>query len=43
LYAAIGVTYFLVAYEPQVASESTALQAGTASPPAALLMFAFSA
>jgi hypothetical protein len=37
------VTFSLVAYELQVASEWTALQAGTALLPAALLMFAVSA
>ena len=43
LYGAIGVTFFLVAYELQVAAGWTALQAGTALLPTTLLMLVFSA
>jgi hypothetical protein len=43
LYASIGVTFFLVAYELQVAAGWSALQAGTALLPATVLMFLFSA
>ena len=42
LYAALGVSFFLVAYELQVASGWSALRAGTALLPATVLMFAFS-
>ena len=43
LYAVIGVTFFLVAYELQVGAGWSALQAGTALLPATVLMFLFSA
>ena len=43
LYAALGVTFFLVAYQLQVAAGWSAVRAGTALLPATLLMFAFSA
>ena len=43
LYAALGVSFFLVVYELQVAAHWSALRAGTALLPATLLMFAFSA
>ena len=43
LYGAIGVTFFLVAYELQVAAGWSALQAGTALLPATLLMLLVSA
>jgi EmrB/QacA subfamily drug resistance transporter len=43
LYAAIGVTFFLVAYELQVGSGWSALQAGTALLPTTVLMLLFSA
>ncbi len=43
LYSALGVSFFLVAYQLQVASGWTALQAGTALLPATVLMFALSA
>ena len=43
LYAAIGVSFFLVAYELQVAAGWSALQAGTALLPATVLMLVFSA
>lgn len=43
LYGALGVTFFLVAYELQVAAGWSALRAGTALLPATVLMFAFSA
>jgi EmrB/QacA subfamily drug resistance transporter len=43
LYAALGVSFFLVAYELQVAAGWSALGAGTALLPATLLMLAFSA
>jgi EmrB/QacA subfamily drug resistance transporter len=43
LYAAIGVTFFLVAYELQVGAGWSALQAGTALLPATFLMLIFSA
>jgi EmrB/QacA subfamily drug resistance transporter len=43
LYGAIGVSFFLVAYELQVAAGWTALQAGTALLPTTLLMLVFSA
>src|SRR5207302_11480730 len=42
LYSAIGVSFFLVAYELQVAAGWSALRAGTALLPATVLMFAFS-
>jgi len=43
LYAAIGTSFFLVAYELQVAAGWSALQAGTALLPATVLMFIGSA
>ena len=43
LYAAIGVTFFLVAYELQVAAGWSALRAGSALLPATVLMLLFSA
>jgi EmrB/QacA subfamily drug resistance transporter len=43
LYAAIGVAFFLVAYELQVAAGWTALRSGAAMLPSTLLMMAFSA
>jgi EmrB/QacA subfamily drug resistance transporter len=43
LYASIGVTFFLVAYELQVAAGWSALEAGTALLPATVLMLLFSA
>ena len=43
LYAAIGVSFFLVAYELQVGAGWTALQAGIALLPATVLMLLFSA
>jgi EmrB/QacA subfamily drug resistance transporter len=43
LYATIGVTFFLVAYELQVAAGWSALEAGTALLPATLIMVLFSA
>lgn len=43
LYGAIGVSFFLVAYELQVAAGWTALEAGVALLPATLLMLALSA
>jgi EmrB/QacA subfamily drug resistance transporter len=43
LYSAIGLTFFLVAYELQVAAGWTALQAGTALLPTTLLMLVLSA
>jgi EmrB/QacA subfamily drug resistance transporter len=43
MYAAIGVTFFLVAYELQVAAGWSALEAGTALLPTTLLMVLFSA
>jgi MFS family permease len=43
LYAAIGVSFFLVAYELQVAAGWSALAAGTALLPATVLMLLFSA
>jgi predicted MFS family arabinose efflux permease len=43
LYATIGVTFFLVAYELQVAAGWSALEAGTALLPATVLMLLFSA
>jgi len=43
LYAALGVTFFLVAYQLQVAAGWTALQAGTALLPATMLMLLLAA
>jgi EmrB/QacA subfamily drug resistance transporter len=43
LYSSIGVSFFLVAYELQVAAGWSGLQAGTALLPATLLMLLFSA
>jgi hypothetical protein len=43
LYAAVGVTFFLVAYQLQVGSGWSALAAGTALLPATVLMVLFSA
>src|SRR4029453_1726640 len=43
LYAAIGVSFFLIAYELQVAAGWSALAAGTALLPATVLMLLFSA
>jgi EmrB/QacA subfamily drug resistance transporter len=43
LYAALGVTFFLVAYELQVATGWSALQAGVALLPTTVLMLVFSA
>jgi EmrB/QacA subfamily drug resistance transporter len=43
LYGALGVAFFLVAYELQVAAGWSALRAGTALLPATFLMFLFSA
>jgi EmrB/QacA subfamily drug resistance transporter len=43
LYSAIGVTFFLVAYELQVAVGWSALQSGTALLPATVMMLLFSA
>jgi EmrB/QacA subfamily drug resistance transporter len=43
LYSAIGVSFFLVAYELQVAAGWSGLQAGTALLPATLLMLLFAA
>ena len=43
MYAAIGVTFFLVAYELQVGAGWSALEAGTALLPATVLMVLFSA
>lgn len=43
LYAAIGLAFFLVAYQLQVAADWTALQAGVALLPTTLLMLALSA
>jgi EmrB/QacA subfamily drug resistance transporter len=43
LYAAIGVTFFLVAFELQVGAGWSALQSGTALLPATVLMLVFSA
>jgi EmrB/QacA subfamily drug resistance transporter len=43
LYAAIGVSFFLVAYELQVAAGWSALEAGIALLPATVLMLLFSA
>jgi EmrB/QacA subfamily drug resistance transporter len=43
LYAAIGVAFFLVAYELQVAAKWSALASGTALLPTTLLMLALSA
>ena len=43
LYAAIGVTFFLVAYQLQVGAGWSALQAGTALLPTTVLMLLFSA
>jgi len=43
LYAAIGTSFFLIAYELQVAAGWSALQAGTALLPATVLMFIGSA
>jgi EmrB/QacA subfamily drug resistance transporter len=43
MYAALGVSFFLVAYELQVAVGWSALRAGTSLLPATVLMFAFSA
>jgi EmrB/QacA subfamily drug resistance transporter len=43
LYATIGVSFFLVSYELQVASGWSALEAGTALLPATVLMLLFSA
>src|SRR4051794_24415373 len=42
LYASVGLTFFLVAYELQVAAGWTALQAGVALLPATVLMLALS-
>ena len=42
MYAALGVSFFLVAYELQVAAGWSALRAGTSLLPATVLMFAFS-
>ncbi len=42
LYGALGVTFFLVVYELQVASHWSGLRAGTALLPGTVLMFAFS-
>jgi EmrB/QacA subfamily drug resistance transporter len=42
LYSALGVTFFLVVYQLQVAAGWSALRAGTALMPATLLMLAFS-
>jgi EmrB/QacA subfamily drug resistance transporter len=42
LYAALGVTFFLVVYQLQVAAGWSALRAGTALLPATVLMFLFS-
>ncbi len=43
LYGALGVTFFLVVYELQVASHWSGLSAGTALLPGTVLMFALSA
>jgi EmrB/QacA subfamily drug resistance transporter len=43
LYGALGVSFFLVVYQLQVAAGWSALRAGTALLPATLLMFLFSA
>jgi EmrB/QacA subfamily drug resistance transporter len=43
LYATIGVSFFLIAYELQVGAGWTALEAGTALLPATVLMLLFSA
>jgi hypothetical protein len=43
LYATIGVSFFLIAYELQVAAGWSALEAGTALLPATVLMLLFSA
>jgi EmrB/QacA subfamily drug resistance transporter len=43
LYAALGVSFFLVVYQLQVAAGWSALRAGTALLPATVLMFLFSA
>jgi EmrB/QacA subfamily drug resistance transporter len=43
LYAALGVSFFLVVYQLQVAAGWSALRAGTALIPATVLMFLFSA
>jgi MFS family permease len=43
LYGALGVTFFLVVYELQVASHWSGLEAGTALLPGTVLMFAVSA
>jgi EmrB/QacA subfamily drug resistance transporter len=43
LYAALGVSFFVVAYELQVAAGWTAVRAGAALLPATLLMLVFSA
>src|SRR5262245_44048964 len=43
LYAALGVSFFLVVYQLQVSAGWSALRAGTALLPATLLMFLFSA
>jgi len=43
LYAALGVSFFLVVYQLQVAAGWSALRAGSALIPATLLMFLFSA
>ena len=43
LYGALGVSFFLVAYELQVAAGWSALRAGTALLPATVIMFALSA
>ena len=42
MYGALGVSFFLVAYELQVAAGWSALRAGTSLLPATVLMFAFS-
>jgi drug resistance transporter, EmrB/QacA subfamily len=43
LYGALGVSFFLIAYQLQVASGWSALQSGTALLPATILMLIFSA
>jgi EmrB/QacA subfamily drug resistance transporter len=43
MYATIGVTFFLVAYELQVAAGWSALESGTALLPATIIMLLFSA
>ena len=42
LYAALGLTFFLVSYELQVVARWSALEAGLALAPAIVLMFALS-